>query len=494
MKITVRILLFFLLFITSCKPKDLTINYETIEIDIPGTPDRWLKHNGKFYCYFTTDNDKYSSADNLNFYILDEKGKITTEISVPKKLQSYYNDLYVKNDTVFTTTYYDKSTFYLDENSKIWVETKKGIDLFYEDRDYIIYSLDFGEWGGTTWFKNNKTNKQYEVAASSPVINKLESTYYLTLEEKILKISDPQKMEVSGEPYDYKKAVLSERYFRHGSGSLQGVETIYENKENDLFNQRFLLGTSFIANNRLYNIYRDSISMKIGTVENHKLVPVYEFKSDITPSLYHNDWRNRIQNNTYQTIQFSTKNKNEYGIIAINGSHLTVTTFKNAYKEPVFGEAKIKDWFEKTFDVYYNNFDKLYINEIDSLEQKEKATDITQLHKISHYLLEGKNIQTPRIYRKKESNSLKLNTSYYYTAKEKSLKLIKFEWEENDIEIKSSLKQKLDWISGLLTNKLGKENSKKQDGISTTQTWKSKDLTIELRYEAQLVSLTMHKK
>jgi len=495
MKITVRILLFSLLLITSCKSQDFTVNYETIEINIPGTPNRWLKHNEKFYCYFTTDNDKYSSVANLYFYILDEKGKLTTEINVPKKLHSHYNDLYVKNDSIFTTTNNDKSTFYLDEKNKIWVETKKGIDLFYEDNDYTVYSLDFGEWGGVTWFKDTKTNKQYEVAASNPVINKLENIYYLTEEEKILKISDPQKMEISNEPYDYKKAVLNERYFRHGSGSLQGVETIYENKDNDndFFNQKFLFGTSFIANNTFYSIYRDSISMKIGTIENHKLVPVYEFKNNIIPLLYHYDWRNRIQNNSYQTIQFSTKNKKEYGIIEINGNLLTVTTFKNAYKEPVYGEAKIKDWFEKTFDFYYNNFDNLYINEIDSLEQTEKATNITQRHNIGHYLLEGKNVETPRIYRKKEIDDLKLNTLYYYTTKEKRIELIEFEWGENQIEIKSSFKQKFDWISDFLTKKLGKVNSIKQDRMSTIQTWKRKDLTIELRYEARLVSVRIYK-
>ena len=35
--------------------------------------------------------------------------------------------------------------FFLDLDSKTLEKTKKGIDLFYEDADFEVYSLDFGE-------------------------------------------------------------------------------------------------------------------------------------------------------------------------------------------------------------------------------------------------------------------------------------------------------------------------------------------------------------
>ena len=204
MKNTIQILVFYLC-VSHCKSQDFKTNYETIEINIPGRPGPWLKHNGQFYCYFITDNDKFSSGSTHHFYILDEKGNLKSKITVPKKLQTFHYDLYVKNDSIFTTEYYNKDTFFLDEKNKNWIETKKGIDLFYEDKNYAVYSLDFGEWGGVTWFKDTKTNKQYEVAASNPIINKLENVYYITEANKILKIMDPQKLEISKEPSTIKK-------------------------------------------------------------------------------------------------------------------------------------------------------------------------------------------------------------------------------------------------------------------------------------------------
>jgi len=146
--------LILILLMQSCKSQenDFNVEYENIEINIPGNPGPWLKKNGKFYCYFETDNDIYNTRSDHHFYILDKKGKIESEISVPKELQTTYYDLYIKNDTVFTTEYYDQDTFYLDEKNSRWIKTKKGIDLFYEDENYEVYSLDFGEWGSATWF------------------------------------------------------------------------------------------------------------------------------------------------------------------------------------------------------------------------------------------------------------------------------------------------------------------------------------------------------
>jgi len=166
----ISILLFFL---QSCQSQNFKTEYKNFEINIAGEPGPWLKHNNKFYCYFLTDNDKYSSGSTHHFYILDEKGNTESKISVPQKLQTFYYDLYVKNDTIFTKEYNNKNTFYLEKNE--WIETKKGVDLFYEDNNYNVYSLDFGEWGGVTWFEDKKTNKQYEFSASSPIIDKFEN-------------------------------------------------------------------------------------------------------------------------------------------------------------------------------------------------------------------------------------------------------------------------------------------------------------------------------
>src|SRR5690606_4504346 len=102
-----------------------------------------------------------------------------------------------------------------------------------------------------------------------------------------------------------------------------------------------------------------------------------------------------------------------YGIIEINKNYFKITHFNNIYKEPVFGEQKMNVWFKNTFENYYSNFSTLTLSQIDKIEQDITATDITQKHKISTYRLDGRNVETPRIYRKIESDKLRLITMYY---------------------------------------------------------------------------------
>ena len=510
MKTVIHIIILILI-TASCKPQELNVNIKNVEINIPGSPGPWLKYNDNFYCYFKTDNDKFSSGSNHQFYILDKDGKTKSQINVPKKLQTFYYDLYVKNDTIFTTEYYDHNTFYLDQTNNTWVETKKGIDLYYDDKDYSVYSLDFGEWGGVTWFKDKQTKKQFEIGATSPIINKLEESYYLTAGTSVLKIKDPTELDKSKEPYDYKKAVadLENRYRREGNHSTNGAEIIFEYKNNNYFNPTFSLATSFISKDKLYHLYRDSISTKIGTIENKKLVPFYEFKSVIRPFQWNYDTRNPIQNNNFQSVQFQTDKDSVYGIIEINKNDFKVTQFNNIYKEPVFGEKELNKWLENTFNNYYLNFSELTLKQIDKVEQQINATDITQKHKISTFRLDGKNIETPRIYRKIESDSLKLITMYYYEPEFKRIELINWEWGINrnhliDRKVFLHLSQeekakilyepKFNWISEFLTAKFGQPTTTMKDDFSITQIWLEEDKEVLLKLGTRDTELVLQRK
>ncbi len=493
---------------TSCQPQKLNVDYKNVEINIPGRPGPWLAYNDNFYCYFKTDNDKFSSGSNHQFYILDKNGQIKSKINVPKKLQTFYYDLYIKNDTIFTTEYYDHNTFYLDQTNDTWVETKKGIDLYYDDKDYSVYSLDFGEWGGVTWFKDKQTGKQFEIGATTPIVNILEDSYYLTAGKSVLKIDNPKNLDNSEEPYVYQKAVLDERFRREGNYSTNGAETIFEYKNDDYFNPTFSLATSFISNNKLYHLYKDSISTKIGTIENKKLVPFYKFESVIRPFQWHYDTRNPIQNNNFQSVQFRTDKDSVYGIIEINKNDFEVTYFNNIYKERVFGEKKMNNWLVDIFDNYYSNFSALNLNRIDKIEQDINATDITQKHKISTYRLDGRDVNTPRIYRKIESDELRLLTIYYYSQDEKKIELVKFEWEKNrnknqsieDLVTSMSReekeetlhKQKFDWLSYYLKGKLGEPNSYKSKKNGAEQKWTKDNKIVVLEYSQRDVELTIY--
>src|SRR5690606_24946974 len=130
---------------------------------------------------------------------------------------------------------------------------------------------DFGEWGGVTWFKDKSSNKQYEVGVATPIINKFNNSYYLTEGHSIIKVDDPKRLDVSKQPYDYKIAVLSGRYWREGNYSTNGAEILFEREENNFFTSTFSIGTTFVLNNKLYHLYTDSLTTQIGTLQENEL-------------------------------------------------------------------------------------------------------------------------------------------------------------------------------------------------------------------------------
>jgi hypothetical protein len=79
MKIVIQILIFIFTTIP-CQSQEIKVNYKNININIPGRPGPWIKFNGKYYCYFSTDNDKFTTRPNHQFYILDKNGEINSEI------------------------------------------------------------------------------------------------------------------------------------------------------------------------------------------------------------------------------------------------------------------------------------------------------------------------------------------------------------------------------------------------------------------------------
>lgn len=128
------LLLFFLNIIVGCKnEKEQFIESEN-SIDIFGQIGPSLKHNGKYYCIFRNYNDQYNTLFTSVFYILSDKGKVEDKIELPEAIQTFYYDLYIKNDSIFITEY-DK-TFFLDLETKTWKKTKEGKDLFYKDDDF----------------------------------------------------------------------------------------------------------------------------------------------------------------------------------------------------------------------------------------------------------------------------------------------------------------------------------------------------------------------
>jgi|SRR5690554_823783 len=145
----------------SCQKKDeqeIEIVTNVIEYEIYGNPGVWLKHKDKYYCFFEVGFGNVLTRSTNHFYVLNEKGKIEYKVPVPNDLHYFYMDLFVRNDSVFAIEHMYKNTFYLDLNKNQWTETQKADDFIYEDEDFYVTALNFGEWDSTTWFREKKTN------------------------------------------------------------------------------------------------------------------------------------------------------------------------------------------------------------------------------------------------------------------------------------------------------------------------------------------------
>ncbi|MGN7787720.1 hypothetical protein ACTJIJ_24515 [Niabella sp. 22666] len=335
----------------SCRLPKPKLQYENITINIPGAPGRLIQHEGKFYGYFVIDNDYFSTQGNQHFYNIDEKGAAHILV-VPPELDSMGYQLLLQNDSIFIKGDEGQHTYYLDKTNGSWVAANNEPQPLYEDDRFAVYAIDRGEWGGNTWFRDKRTDEQYEVSATDPVVTFYKNTYYLTTKDHILKVSDPMQLKRSIVKYDYHKVGLAKDRYGDEPYSDKGITIAYEGKRYLELIPETVLITSFAAGNELYHLYEDSMGAAIGTLRFGKLEPVHRFEPGLKLYRYYNSLEYPVQDNGKQLIGFSTSHENQYGIIIIDSGCLKMTRFTNNFKEPVYDTAAIKDWVEKSLMDY----------------------------------------------------------------------------------------------------------------------------------------------
>lgn len=486
-RIAIFVLIFFAItMIISCQKKE---NYEievitnVIEYEIYGEPSVWLKHKNKYYCFFEVGFGNVLTSNTNHFYVLNENGKIEHKVPVPNDLNKYYIDLFVRNDSVFAIEHMYKNTFYLDLSKNQWTEAPKTDDFIYEDEDFYVEALSFGEWGSTTWFKDKKTNIYYELSSTTPIINKLNGKYYLTENQNILEVKDPRELLEVKKGYNYETANIK-LHIEEGSYSLKGSEFIVQDTSFYLVS-KFDIATSFVANNNLYHIYEDSIGTRIGKVINKQLVPIDDRLKDLKPYRNHFNYRNRISKSGYQTVQFLTDDKNICGIIEIENNKLTINYFKNTFRISKMKDEEDLAWFTKIFKSYFTEFHTLTVNQIQDIEEKVNAIDYTPNVRVGKLFGEKNDLEIPQTYVKFIETNQELLTRYYYTRKneKESFKVISFVWytsKNNEDKLSFTLKkendrtfdEKADYIKSFLTQELGQPYSEEISSRSTDLVWR----------------------
>ena len=320
----------------STRNGEFIINFDTLSINlkpfVSSTFGKYyslthaIKYKDNFYCYFTANSDSYKKF----FFIISKNGKVEGKIQLPRDITNcFYLDLFVLNDTIYTKPYMNKLNYYLDMQKLIWKEISEPDDVIYEDEKFYVTNLNFGEWGRTTWFKDKLTGKEYELASSSSIINRLENCYYIASGTRILKIENPLKMKKCDTNYYYQ--IVKKMDYNEGTNSLLGSETIYKDTTYSYWGfqePETYIATSFKADNQLYYFCYDSIGAYIAQLDSNKLISVkrIEFKYPVFNWSY--SYRCRIIENE-QLLKF--KKNNEFGFIEIKGKQIDVISL--AFKE-----------------------------------------------------------------------------------------------------------------------------------------------------------------
>lgn len=313
----------------STQDGEFIVNIDTLNIDLSPyvSPDKVsLTHAVKFretyYCYFTDKKESYSKY----FFAISNKGVIEKEIKLPRDLTNCcYLDLFVLHDTIFSKPYMNDKSYYLNLKTLSWVETLEPDDVIYEDERYYVTCLDFGEWGSTTWFKDKSSGIEYELASSADIINRIDSSYYVSGGIRVLKIDNPLKMKQCNEDYYYN--VIKKKEYSEGTNSLLGTEAIFDDttfSQWDFKEPKLSIVTSFKVDKRLFYLCNDSVKTFIAKLENKKMIPILSLKKKYSTFDWSYSYRCKIQNDGFQLLKFGNKTGSAAGFIEIKENKINI--------------------------------------------------------------------------------------------------------------------------------------------------------------------------
>lgn len=468
---------------------------DTIFVDIKGEMKHALKYHDKFYVLFEQKVLKYGGHGKRWLYIFSNE-KIEKVLECPKKMDAVYWDFFVKNDSIILKQYMDNLHFYFDTQNFTWIEIDKADDLIFEDERFYVYSLDFGEWGGKTWFKDKKTETEYAIEATTPLVNKIDTTYYLTNSFKILKIENPLNLNKCKNNVSYRNI---EKKGMHYSwyGKPIGFEIIFQDTTYDYFDFSYhpYIVTSFVWQNELLHIYETDTTAYIAKTENYSIKPLQKICENLNFYDYYCSYRCKNLNGNNELLKFRTKDEKLFGLMEIIGNKIHIHyLFNQAELKPKSqGTPKANEIFINRFNLILSDLGKLQLKEIDLAEQKWGSFDITPTHKIGigecyYPNLNKYALDIAKSYLIQE-DSLISNSIIYYATKENSLiHVVSCDWEKTSFlkpniekQTKEVFEKKIQFLEDCFTQKAGKPTQIKEKENYTGKTWKtSNGITIHL--------------
>jgi hypothetical protein len=408
---------------------------DTISISVNGRMTHALEYNDKYYVLFEQRLMKYGGYGKRWLYIFSNN-ELEKVIDCPEEMKTVYLDFYVQNDSIILKPYMDEQSYLFDNKTLKWNKIDKTDDLIFEDSDFYVYSLDFGEWGGKTWFKDKKTNSQYVLESTTPLINKIDNTYYLTNSFQVLKINNPRELTKCDSDVIYENIQKTGKNYSWYSQS-KGYELIYEDEDVDYFDFSYhpRIVNSFVFNNELLHIYETDTASYLSRIVNNKIQPFEKILDDVKFFNWYYSYRCKNLNGSNELLKFNTTNDQIYGLTTIKDNKIYATFLVNdvELKPKTIGKERSNEIFENRLKAILADFSKLTLTEIESKEKEWKTFDITPNHKIGigeSWNPNNYDIDINQSYLVVEDSIISNSIMYYATKKTHLVRAVTINWEK----------------------------------------------------------------
>lgn len=436
----INIFVFLLIFLFDLNAQTFKVTVDTLFLNIkdiarPGTRvdlTHAVKYKDKYYC-FLEEKGLYSFKIKTKYFlIISNNGTILNNIDVPDEIRNtVYFDFFIRDNRLLAKTDLGHESFYFDLIKMDWTKIKEVDDRVYEDTNFAIVYLDFGEWGHSTWFIDKKTQKEYVLGTCGTTVNLLDGKYYLTNGTEIREIENPLNLKLCDSANSY-QIVEKETKFHEGSNSFIGSKVIYKDTTLSPWSfkepQKTII-TSFVTNNQLFQLFSDSISTFIGKIENQKLIPVQNIGKKYSAFNRPYSFRGNNLDNDSRFLKFS-ENNNTFGFIEIQNSIIAIHYLQHNLDSLNYLGS---DGFEKLLELLKVNPSNFLLEQVTAFEMKLMGTDMrTDRVGISH------NGYYPKVYNstnfktkefiKVEDKSISQKTEYLYSASDSDVKSIFVEW------------------------------------------------------------------
>lgn len=450
-----------------------SLHVDTIYVDIKGEMTHALRYGDKLYVLFEQKVLKYGGYGKRWLYIF-ANGQLERFLDCPQEMEAVYLDFYEKNDSLILKPYMDKQSYYLDLKNYQWTKIEKTDDLIFEDEKFQVYSLNFGEWGGKTWFKEKKTGQEYVLEATTPLVNRIDSTYYLTSSFRVLKIENPRLLNKCSEDITYEN-IESTGKFYSWYGEPIGFDIVYKDTTFDYFDFSYKpkIVSSFVLNNELLHVYETDTATYIARVENNSIKSIQKIIENIRFYNWYYSYRCKNLKGNNELLKFRTKDEQLFGLLEIIGNEIHVNYIYNkALLEPrIVGVKRADRIFINRLNVILPEFNNLELSKIDSIEHAWGSFDITPNHKIGigdSWNPKNHAIDTCRSYLIKEDSIISNSIMYYSTKETDLVRVVTINWAyeqdflnpDSEELAKKSFDTKVKFLIDYISQNIGKQTQR----------------------------------